>query len=122
MPTGTWVITTVRGGNGGLVLRNCVIVGTSFGYEIYSPAPTRALLAENSSLSAPITFTFRYFNSDWSWRVTIDNLNPRPSGRWSINEPNPEAEIGTWDSGVGGEEGEEEEAVEEDAEGDYSAT
>jgi hypothetical protein len=126
MPTGTWVITSARGGDSGGDLLGCNIVGTSTGYAFRSAAnsPDRgAVLASSTSLSAPINFNFTY--QGWDWYVTINNLTPRPSGSWSNNAPNSEGGIGTWESGVGEEEDEgkeNEKDEEEDAESDYSAT
>ena len=123
MPTGTWVINHVLGGNDRSDLLGCLIRGTNNGYDFYSPAPNRVVLARSTSISAPITFTFNGYQG-WNWTVTINNLTPRPSGSWSNNDVNLEGEIGTWDTGVGeDEEGEEDDAEgeEDDAEDEHSA-
>ena len=104
MPNGTWIITSSGGGRDHGLLLNFSIVGTSTGYNFKSP-PTSpnggVVLASSTSLSAPITFsTFPY--QGWNWTVTIENLNPRPSGTWRNNNgPNPEEENGTWSADTG---------------------
>ena len=119
MPTGTWVITRVQGGNSRSVLRNCVIEGTPTGYDFSSPQPGHLLGPPGTSTSLPVTFHFDY--QGFGWTVTIDRLTPRPSGRWSNNAPDREVEIGTWEAGVGEEEEEGAEGEEGDAEGEHSA-
>jgi len=121
MPNGTWTIMSVQGRYDRDYLLSCRIVGTSTGYDFRSPQLSGGqVLASSTSLSAPITFRFNNYQG-WNWTVTINNLTPRPSGSWSNNDVNLEGEIGTWDTGVGEDEGENEEDG-EDVEGDHSAT
>ena len=117
MPTGTWVITSARGGNSGSsALRNCSIVGTPTGYDFKSPQPNSQVLASSTSLSLPVTFNFR--GGMWGggdWTVTVEQFTPRASGTWENNYASPESQTGTWEGGVGGE------GEEGDAEGEHSA-
>jgi len=120
MPNGQiWIITSVRGGNDRTKLQGCRIEGLDNGYNIQGPQMV-GVLASSTSTSPPITFRFNNYQGS-NWTVTINNLTPRPSGSWSNNDVNLEGEIGTWETGVGEDEGEDEEDG-EDAEGDHSAT